>query len=52
MDSFVGFTKLNERIGVGCLRSTMEWKRKENIPVEMNSHHIVRIGNNVYCGGG
>ena len=30
----------------------MEWRQKENLPVEMNSHHIVRIGNNIYCGGG
>ena len=35
------------------LQSTMEWKQKDNnLPVEMNSHHIVRIGNNIYCGGG
>ena len=30
----------------------MEWKQKDSLPVEMNSHHIVRIGNNIYCGGG
>ena len=30
----------------------MEWKQKKDIPVAMNAHHIVRIGNNVYCGGG
>jgi len=30
----------------------MEWKQKKDIPIAMNAHHIVRIGNNVYCGGG
>jgi len=34
------------------LQSKMEWKQKDSLPVEMISHHIVRIGNNVYCGGG
>jgi len=33
-------------------QSTMEWKQKKNLPVAMNSHHIVRIADNVYCGGG
>ena len=33
-------------------QSVMEWKHKGSLPVQMNSLHIVRIGNNVYCGGG
>jgi len=33
-------------------QSVMEWKHKGSLPVHMNSLHIVRIGNTVYCGGG
>jgi len=33
-------------------QSVMEWKHKGSLPVQMNSLHIVRIGNTVYCGGG
>ena len=30
----------------------MEWKQRDSLPIAMKSHHIVRIGNNIYCGGG
>ena len=30
----------------------MEWKQKVNLPEAMHAHHIVRINNDVYCGGG
>ena len=33
-------------------QTAMKWKKKKNLPVAMHAHHIVRIGNDVYCGGG
>ena len=30
----------------------LRWRRVANLPVAMNSHHIVRIGSTIYCGGG
>ena len=32
--------------------SRLRWRRGADLPLAMNSHQIVRIGNKVYCGGG
>ena len=32
--------------------SRLRWRRGADLPAAMYTHHIVRIGNNVYCGGG
>ena len=41
-------------VNADCVLSQLKvkWRRAADLPVGMRQHHVVRIGNIIYCGGG